>query len=291
MFVTEDLKSAVVDAQIFQQESEYGGQMCLSKVSGGVRYGTFETALNSCQEYITSGDKEFYLEFFEKYSQPLCVLPKGHSGPCVCTYSKFFSKKFANKIKDCDTTPGNDDILFMNRARRTFPIQVTKRNYTALNAKYRWKGNVRLRAANPVENAGTNFTVATAHYDFAAILMLQKGIEHTLPDEVKNVLLDRAQAIIEELSKQGVHIVDGEGVLCDPVLGCTIQPEWYETEGGSDPNQIQFGHINPLRSDKYMTRGMNVVPITRRGNLIQSDTPLSEVHEFIKHAYQHTYPR
>ena len=40
-----------------------------------------------------------------------------------------------------------------------------------------------------------------------------------------------------------------------------------------------------------MTRGGNVLPITRRGNLIQSDTPLSKVNEFIKDAAAHTSPR
>jgi hypothetical protein len=291
MFVTEELRSAVADAEKFKQESDYESLMCLKKTKGGVGFNTFTSALSRCSEYISEEDKKFYQDFFNKYSAPLCVLPKGHSGKCTCSYGKFFSERFANKIKDCDTTPGDDDILYKNRARRYFPIQVTKNQYTVLNAKYKWKGNVLLKAATPTENAGTNFTIATAHFDFAAILLLQKGIEHKLPEDIEYELLDRAESVVDEFAQEGINIVDKNGQLCDPVLGYTLQPEWYGIDDKRDPNQIQFGHVNPLRSDKYMTRGLNILPITRRGNLIQSDTPLSEVHNFIQHAYEHTRPR
>ena len=185
----------------------------------------------------------------------------------------------------------DDDILFKNRARRTYPVQVTKDQYTKLNAKYKWKGKVLLKAGIPVENGGTNFTIATAHFDFAAVLMLQKGIRHNLPKDIEDSLVARSKEIVEELAEQKIYIIGKEGYLCDPVLGLTLEPEWYRIDDKRDPNQIQFGHIYPLRPDKYMTRGLNVLPITRRGNLIQSDTPLSEVHSFIKDAAEHTCPR
>lgn len=291
MFVTEELRFAVADAEKFRQESIYNSLVCLKATTGGVKGKTFASALDRCSEYISEEDKEFYQNFFDNYSKSLCVLPKGHSGKCTCSYSKFFSERFSKKIKDCDTTPGDSDTLFKNRTRRSFPIQVTKNQYTVLNAKYKWKGNVLLKAATPAENAGTNFTIATAHFDFAAILLLQKGVEHKLPEDVEYKLLDRAQDVVDEYAQQGINIVDADGQLCDPVLGYTLQPEWYGIEDKRDPNQIQFGHVNPLRSDKYMTRGLNILPITRRGNLIQSDTPLSEVHDFLKYAYEHTRPR
>ena len=31
-----------------------------------------------------------------------------------------------------------------------------------------------------------------------------------------------------------------------PVLACTIEPEWYETDD-KNPNQVQFGHVEPIR--------------------------------------------
>ena len=278
MFVTEDLKSAVAEAQEFEKNEIYTESMCLKPTKGGVGVKTFEKAIESAKEYMTEEDISFYRDFYKKYSAPKCVLPKGHSGPCSCSYSKFFADKFAKKIKDCDTTPGDDDILFKNRARRIFPLQVNKKQYTVLNDLHKWKAsNIKMKAGIPTEFGGTNFTIATAHFDFAAILLLQKGIEHKLPEDIEYKLLERAQQIVEEFESQDIDIVDENGQLICPVLGCTIEPEWYETDD-KNPNQVQFGHVEPIRSDKYMTRGGNVVPITRNGNLAQSDKSIHETY-------------
>ena len=291
MFVTEDLKIAVGDAVHFQENSIYNDRVCMKECSGGVQEKTFNKSIEGISEYATPQDIEFYTNLYHQFTKPKCCLPKGHSGRCRSSFSTLFDEDFGNKIKDCDTTPGDDDILFKNRARRTYPVQVTKDQYTKLNAKYKWKGNVLLKAGIPVENGGTNFTIATAHFDFAAVLMLQKGIRHNLPKDIEDSLVVRSKEIVQELAEQKIYIIGKEGYLCDPVLGLTLEPEWYRIDDKRDPNQIQFGHIYPLKPDKYMTRGLNVLPITRRGNLIQSDTPLSEVHSFIKDAAEHTCPR
>ena len=291
MFVTEDLKTAVTEARQFEESGEYNDLICLKECAGGVKEDTFNKSIESIKEYASEDDIAFYKFFCSLFSKPKCCLPKGHKGKCKSSYFSFFSKNIANKIKDCDTTPGDNDILFKNRARRVFPVQVNKEQYTKLNAKYKWKGNVLLKAGIPVENAGTPYTIATAHFDFAAILMLQKDIEHKLPEDIEEKLILRSHEIVKEFEEQNIYIVDKDGYLCDPVLGLTIEKKWYNIDDKRDPNQIQFGHVNPLQSDKYMTRGGNVLPITRRGNLIQSDTPLSKVNEFIKHAAAHTSPR
>ncbi len=291
MFVTDELKRAVTEAEEFQKNSEYKDLICLKPTNGGVKESTFKTALKAISPYCTKSDIEFYEHFYQKHSSPLCVFPKGHSEKCSGSLNSFFDENFQLKLKDCDTTPGDDDILFKNRARRIFPVQVTKAQYTVLNAKYKWKGNVALKAAIPAENAGTSFTIATSIFEFASILLLQKGISHSLPSKVHKFLYARAQEVAGKLAKRSIYIVDRDGYLCDAVLGCTLEPEWYGIEDKRDPYQIQFGHIDPLRGDRYMTRGMNVLPVTRRGNLIQSDTSLTRVHDFIKVAYEHTRPR
>lgn len=291
MFVTQELRNAVTEAERFREESGYEDFMCLKSLGGGVKESTFREALAKISDYCTSADEKFYVEFYEKHSKPLCALTKGHKDRCSASLLTYFDEKFQIKIKDCDTTPGDDDILFKNRARRYFPIQVTKSNYTTLNAKYGWKGKVLLKAAVPTENAGTSFTVATSIFDFSAVLMLQKGITHSLPSDMSKKLHARGISIVESLTRRGIFIVDKDGRLCDAVLGCTLEPEWYGIEDKRDPYQVQFGHIEPLRPDLYMTRGMNVLPVTRRGNLIQSDTSLTKVHDFIKVAYEHTRPR
>jgi hypothetical protein len=293
VFVTDELRSAVKEAEEFRLKSRYNDLICLKNTRGGVQASTVSAALSNIRPFLGSDDSGFYIDFFEKHSRDgICVLPKGHEDKCSVSYAKYFSDRFANKVKDCDTTPGDDDILFKNRARRYFPIQVTKKHYTVLNGKHKWKSqNIKLRAAIPVENGGTTFTVATAHFDFAAILTLQKGIEHKFPASTEALLRKRSVEIVSEFAELGVFITDKNGYLCDAVLGSTIEPDWYSIDDKANPNQIQFGHVFPLKSDQFMTRGMNVIPITRRGNLIQSDNPLNQVHEFIREAYEHTRPR
>jgi len=292
-FVTEDVEEAVREAEEFEAQSEYGNLICLKVVSGGVNQETFDTSINNIKKYLSAEDSSFFSRFFlEKSVNNFCCLPSGHSGRCSGSYEKFFAPQFANKLKDCATTPGDDDILFKNRARRTFPIQVTKARYRELNEKHRWKGsNLKLKAAVPLEHAGTPFTVATAQFDFAALLLLQKGVDQWLPQDVELALKKRSLDIVNKLRQDRIFITNSSGYLCDAIVGCTLEPEWYSIKNGSDPNQIQFGHIRPITSNQYMTRGMNVIPITRRGNIIQSDNPLNEVHLFIKEAYEHLNQR
>jgi hypothetical protein len=281
MFVTEDLKSAVAEAQEFEKNEIYTKSMCLKTTKGGVKAHTFEQALLSAKEYMTDEDVFFYKNFYKHFSTPKCVLPKGHSGPCSCSYQKFFPEQYAKKIKDCDTTPGDDDILYKNRARRIFPIQVNKKQYTVLNALHKWKASkIFMKAAIPTEFGGTNFTIATAHFDLAAILMLQKGIEHTLPKDIEEKLLDRAQDIVVEFKEQGITIVDADGNLRCPVSLETIEPEWYLNR--DDDYQVQFGHVVPVKSDKYMTRGGNLLPITRGGNLMQSNRSIKGTYDWLR---------
>ena len=216
MFVTEDLKSAVAEAHRFENEDIiYHESMCLKPTSGGVQENTFIEALQAVKKYMSEEDIAFYRDCFNKNRKSRCVLPKGHKGRCRCTYEPFFADKFAKKIHDCIQAAGNSDILFKNRSHRAFPIQVTKEQYTVLNELYKWKAsNVKLKAAMPTEFGSTSFIVATAIFDFTATLMLQKGIEHKLPEDIEYKLLDRAQDIVVEFKEQGIRIVDENGHLC-----------------------------------------------------------------------------
>jgi len=67
MFVTEDLKSAVAEAEKFQEESVYSELMCLKPIKGGVGLKTFETALDRAKKYMTEGDVAFYRNFYKTY--------------------------------------------------------------------------------------------------------------------------------------------------------------------------------------------------------------------------------
>ena len=290
MLVTPQNRAAVAEAVEFQENSAYAEYICGKSCNGGVKEKTFTESLDRLDHVdITNAERDFYDSFFHSHSGAICCLPKGHSGKCRTTLAGFFTDKFANKIKDCNTAPGADDVLFKNRCKRSFPIQVTKRQETTLRSEYNLKQKVKLKAGIPLENAGTNFTVATAEFDFAALLLLQKGVTYTMPADIKEALHYHALRLVIQYNKRGIFIVK-DGYLCDPILGDVLEPEWYTIDDDRSPYQIQFGHVTPLSDTKFMTRGGNVLPLTRRANLIQSDTPLDEVAAIIKQAYQHTNP-
>ena len=49
-----------------------------------------------------------------------------------------------------------------------------------------------------------------------------------------------------------------------------------------DDYQVQFGHVVPVKSDKYMTRGGNLLPITRGGNLMQSNRSIKGTYDWLR---------
>ena len=275
--ITDENKRAIAEAQEFEKTSKYNDLVCMKTLEGGIKEKTYKDALERIKKFGNDQDFEMFKTLFEN-SKPRCCLPKGHKGKCKHKFESFFGELFQLKLSDCSQAPGNDDIFYKNRTSRNFPIQVTKDQYTKLNAKYKWKGNVLLKAGVPLEFASTSYLIATAYFDFAAILMLQKDIVHELPKDIEEKLKERSQQIVEEFENQGIIITDDNGQLCCPVLGCTIEADWYGTDDKSSPNQIQFGHVHPLKSDKYMTRGGNIIPITRNGNLMQSDKTIQQTY-------------
>ena len=291
MLITPQNRAAVAEAVDFQETSPYKDYICGKTCNGGVRQRTFSESISRlAQVDITAAESDFYDDFYKNHSGAICCLPKGHSGKCRSTLAGFFTDKFANKIKDCNTAPGADDVLFKNRCKRTFPVQITKRQESELRSEYNLKQRVKLKAGIPLENAGTSFTVATAEFDFAALLLMQKGVTFTMPADVHDKLLIHAFRLVKEYHKRGIYIAK-DGYLCDPILGDILEPEWYTIDDDRSPYQIQFGHVTPLSDSKYMTRGGNILPLTRRSNLIQSDTPLDEIAPILKQAYLHTNPR
>ena len=49
--------------------------------------------------------------------------------------------------------------------------------------------------------------------------------------------------------------------------------------------KIQFGHVVPVKSDEYMTRGLNIVPMTMEANTMQGDRTPEEFDEWIDAIY------
>ena len=291
-FVTEDLRTAVTEAEEFEKNSKYKDLICGKYMKGtGVTATNFNEKLKRLKPYLSEEDIVYYRNFYDKHSKGVCCLPKGHSGSCKHKLDSFIIGSIKLKIADCYQVAGNDYTLFANRSARYFPILVNKYRCAELNEKFEWsiknlaftpehpKG---FASAVPVEYGATGYITATAYFDFAAILMLQKGIKHKFSKEIESKLLDRAKDIVKEFKQQGIRIVR-DGYLCCPVEQKIIEPEWYKKN--SKDERVQFGHVVPLKSDKFMTRGGNLVPITKTGNSTQGDRTIPEVMEASRKRY------
>ena len=92
-FVTEDLRTAVTEAEEFEKNSKYNDLVCMKTLKGGVLKKTFEQGLEEIRKIGTDEDVEFFKTMFEN-SKPKCCLPKGHKGKCMHQYDNFFSELF-----------------------------------------------------------------------------------------------------------------------------------------------------------------------------------------------------
>tara|TARA_A100001515_G_scaffold98109_1_gene78997 strand:- start:977 stop:1906 length:930 start_codon:yes stop_codon:yes gene_type:complete len=289
MWVTEKIKKAVKESQSVEEGEwilnnlDYSEILCGKVLSNtSIKFEPFEESLNRCKPYgMSDEDIPFYMNLYEQNSRARCCLPKGHSGKCVKSYEKYFGKRFQSKLADCHQAPGADDIIFKNRTNRSFPLILDKDNETIIRDRFKLKQKVKLKAAIPSKQASTPLLAATACFDMAALLTHQYDPNDEVfskRNELDDFCIQKLKEHADRLNKQykmqyNIDIFDREGYLCDPLTLQKFMPEYWTTKDKKSSNQIQFCHVYPVRSDKFMTRGMNILPMTRRTNMQQGDEP------------------
>jgi hypothetical protein len=280
-FVCKDLLDAISDAEDFEKNSIYAKVMCGKKLeNSGVKEKTMAKAIDRLQDLgLTESEIDFYWKFYETHGKPRCCLPAGHKGACQHLIGSYYADNFINKFFDCTQAPGADDVIFKNRIARFFGVQLTKENESTLRKMYGLKQKKKYKAAIPVHQAGTGFTCATAAFDLASLTTLQYGIEYkkNFSDDVLEAYKKHAQYLVNYYKTEyNMTIVDDEGYLCDPWSLERLQPDWWNTDELDNFNQIQFGHVFPVVSNRYMTRGLNILPLTRETNSAQNKRSFPE---------------
>jgi hypothetical protein len=182
--------------------------------------------------------------------------------------------------------PGDDDIIYKNRISRIFPIQISNSKEFELKNTFHLKSRgVKLKSAIAIKNSSTPFLVATAEIDIASFI-LQIDSENRIPTEIKTFLNEHYKNLVEHYKNQDIFITNRENNLCCPVYGHTILPDHFDKNSGG--YQVQFGHVEPVSNNRYMTRGKNIVLISRNGNLMQTDDSLRDIRHKSKTVYEHT---
>jgi len=286
MWVNNNVRAAFKDAYKLElslactlEGINYSQLICGKQLpNNSIRESSFLEALDRVKPFgLSQKDEDFYLEYYELFNTSRCCLPKGHSGPCRKSYNSFFNDRFTTKIKDCHTAPGADDVIFKNRTNRAFPILLDRDKETELRKRYELKQKEKLKAAIPSEQAATPILCATACFDMAALITKQYDPDNVvysqqkIPEDIKDKLLEHADRLNNNYQKVYNMTIIKDGYLCDPWTLEKHQLEYWKCEDRKSQKQIQFCHVVPVKPNRFMTRGMNILPMTRKTNSLQGD--------------------
>lgn len=216
----------------------------------------------------------------------LCILPKAHSGPCCGNlHSIFKPNQITDKIKrkidlSIYTTPGNDDYVFKNRSSRLFAYAIDDIQEKQIRDK-----KVKKKYCIPVKDATTPTLMAAAAVDWYTFITNVEEIKHS---HLKNN--DTVKIILQMLEKNKIfltafynprRIFNDDGNTMCVVTGKKVEiTDIADIERDNRvnimPTDIQMGH-NECRSNKYPSiRGCNLVPMSRRGNLMIGEHSFTE---------------
>ena len=238
--------------------------------------------------FITNNDYQWLTDNIEsdQWMNTYCVKEAGHKGACSCNPylpkgKDKVSKGIEQKLKDPLTNPGDDPNKGANRShKRNFPLAFDK-NDRARWYEYNKETGFRKELQNialRLPMVSSPLMMALAYIDMFACIWYSKDSRQYLDvtPEFESILDQRWKELKQFYAGKKLKIYNDNDQLQDPILWETIEIDWYG-KGHEDLKGIQFGHVDPIREDMWMTRPNNVLPITRETNLNQSSASLYDV--------------
>lgn len=215
-----------------------------------------------------------------------CILPKGHVGKCKINFNDIFQKnKIISKLlSSVDlaiyNTPGNDDYVYKNRASRLYPYCLTSKQEKEIRDK-----KIKKKCAIPKKDSSTSLYIAEAYIDWMTFIVNIIDIKEYINNDeyertgIKQLLEKNKQHLIKFYSNRKIFDDDGNSI-------CVITKNKINLNDIADTDRdnridirdtdIQLGHNYP-RSEKYISiRGCNLLPMSRRGNLLIGDNVFTE---------------
>ena len=287
----------------------YQDVVCLKPVSGQQK-ASIETTFRQFREMpgAIERDIEEFKRINADMTQARCCLPKGHHGKCKRSPSSFFetSNSLDTLIKQCHTSEG-DGGIFTNRGSRNTILIAPGSITSGQSGLEKGKVNSILLAQRKVdiannllpppkkddpanisgpiqvlERAGHPIGIACAAYDGLAFLTAVKGIiykpefdEYFPTSILTSAIHHHLQKLIIYFATQPklcVDIVDSSGYLCD-----IFDDEILLTQKlCSIKHAVHFGHARPVQSNRFMTRGHNILLLTKDTNQSISSASLEE---------------
>tara|TARA_B100001971_G_C18172055_1_gene527724 strand:+ start:82 stop:1065 length:984 start_codon:yes stop_codon:yes gene_type:complete len=285
----DDFRKAMIHAIGWEntQIKYYKKKFCLKEISNAVQELTIQKSINSlllaCKEKdinVTFSDIKSVVDNMDYKTR--CCLPKNHVGKCLKTlpWRKVISKtklSYLTQLNWVYSTPGNNDFIYKNRSSRLFPIKLSDN----VEKKIRNK-NIKRKCAIPLKDSSSPLMAVTCYIDLCSYLLNVNGFEGMLKYKktdikkmniedlfIKSYKKKHFFYISKYFKNKNRKIKKGTNLVCC-VRGSTISKEDL-VKNIKDDLSIQFGHIIPRSNSQMMTRGQNVVLMTRRGNLIIGD--------------------
>lgn len=255
--------------------------MCLKKTAYGPKM------VKDTKGYMTNCK----LESGRDNLKHLCVLPKGHAGKCAHKFRSIFirTRKGTAAKKLCDsvdkaiyTTPGNDDYVYKNRASRLYCNVLSREEEKKIRDK-----KIKKKCAIPKKDMSSPTFIAQAALDWFIYMFSIPGVEKMISTKVlkDDLYIDYFKThknyLINYFAKKNRKIFNEKGnTMCcitrnEITINDIADPERDNRVDIKDTD-LQLGHNIP-RSDDYITlRGCNVLPQSRKGNLIIGENIFTE---------------
>jgi hypothetical protein len=260
----------------FEQNSHYNELMCMKSTSKGPK-----KSRNEATAYLDNSIKlsdRANLKF-------RCILPKGHYGKCSRKFDIFRKNAITKKLSQSTTnkiyqTPGNDGIVFKNRASRLYSDVLSKEEELKIRDT-----EIKKKCAIPLNEASTPILLAQAYLDWFTYIINIDGIgnylnkDSVLFNQIMDMIRKNKEHIIRKFSNREIFDDNGNTM-------CVITRQKCKLSDFADPTRdnrteikdsdIQMGHNYP-RNDNYVSiRGENLLPQSRRGNLVIGERVFTE---------------
>ena len=260
--------------EIYESNQHYTNLMCMKDTKSGPKHD------EKSNKYIENINKMSGRENL-KYK---CVLPLGHTGECCHKFGSLFKKNDITKklVSSIDlaiySTPGNDEYVYKNRSSRLYENAISTQEGKKIRDK-----KVKKNCAIPLKDASSPILLAQAYLDWLTFIVNIEdiSIHLNLEEEEEGPNIN----ILEMIRKNKEYLVSVftnlDRAIFDSSSGdsiCVITRNIIKLSDMSDPtrdnrvnisnNDIQLGHNHPRSDDCVSIRGENLLPMSRRGNLI-----------------------
>jgi hypothetical protein len=212
----------------------------------------------------------------------------GHLGKCCHKFSTLFKKNSFTKklLSSVDSaiynTPGNDDYVYKNRSSRLYENVISSIQEKSIRDKKEKK-----KCAIPLKDASSPILLAQSYLDWMTFIVNIADVGEHL-----NVVEDENKSILLMLTKNKEHLISVYASFNRDIFDkqgnsmCVITRSAIKLADVSDPTRdnrvnicdkdIQLGHNHP-RTEKYVSiRGENLLPMSRRGNLVIGERVFTE---------------